>query len=456
MLQRIFTVTAVSLAMALAACGGGGGGGGGGGLGVLPPPATTTPGTATAPTIKVNGAAVQGGGPYAIKPGDIVQIDASGAVEWVSAGEEITLRNPEIGSSNWKAQLVNGSTQAKAFKVTARAASSAWDINFQIAGGDARNGSYSAYATNGTRQTVALNFDVGTYEWTGSGIATVSGSFVADAGQAGTYLFQSSRITTAANTARFRVGQDIVVGAFPFGVTQAATESFATQPFVASRRLETNQAALDGTFNRFGINVGATASTSDISQLQISGGGTTLVRCTDNTIYRVDNCPAASLKTWNISPGALSGTWNMVDPTAPADAGLFAMARIGNERIFLLSGKLNGDPKTAVFRIGLPESTQWPAGFGYGSSTVGSWGKVDVRATESFRDVASQDGSTSNAHNTFATMGTTGPLSMRGISATGSDPRLYFAMQGSHIFAIVGANNAVTGTNGYLQINLMD
>ncbi|PBI94990.1 hypothetical protein BKP43_07900 [Variovorax boronicumulans] len=454
MSRKFTTAAAVSMTMALAACGGGGGGSGGGGLGLFPPPSSSA--SATAPTIKVNNATVQGEGPHTVKPGDTVQIDAGTAVEWTSTGEKITLRSPEIGASSWKAQLVNGSTQAKPFKVTARAANNAWDINFEVAGGDARNGSYSAFATNGTRQTVALNFDVGTYEWTGSNITAVSGSFTADADQAGTYLFQSSRITTAANTARFRVGQDVLVGAFPFDVTQAATESFATQSFVASRALETNQAGLDGTFNRFGINVGSATSVSDISQMKISGGGTVLVRCTHSTIYRVDNCPAASLKTWNISPGTVVGTWNMVDPAAPADAALFAMARVGSEKIFLISGKLNGDPKTAVFRIGLPESSQWPTGFGYGISTAASWGKVDVRATESFRSAVSTDGSTSSAHNTFGTMGSLGPLGMRGIVGTGTDPKSYFAMQGSSIFAIVGANNATTGTNGYLQINLMD
>lgn len=454
MSRKFTTAAAVSMTVALAACGGGGSGGGGGGFGPFPSPAPSA--SVTAPTVKVNNATVQGEGPHSIKPGDTVQIDAGAAVEWTSVGERITLRSPAIGTSSWKAQLVNGGTQAESFKVTARAANAAWDINFEVAGGDARNGSYSAYATNGTRQTLALNFDVGTYEWTGSNIATVSGSFTADATQTGTYLFESSRITTAANTARFRVGQDLVVGAFPFAVTQAATESFATQSFVASRALETNQAGLDGTFNRFGINVGSAASVSDISQMKISGGGTVLIRCTHNTIYRVDNCPVASLKTWNISPGTVSGTWNMVDPTAPADAALLAMARIGSEKIFLISGKLNGDPRTAVFRIGLPESTQWPTGFGYGSSTTASWGKVDVRATESFRSAVSADGSTANAHNTFGTMGSTGPLGMRGIVGTGSDPKSYFAMQGSKIFAIVGANNATTGTSGYLQINLMD
>ena len=34
---------------------------------------------------------------------------------------------------------------------------------FVVAGADVRNGSYKAFATNGTRQTLALNFDTSAY-----------------------------------------------------------------------------------------------------------------------------------------------------------------------------------------------------------------------------------------------------------------------------------------------------
>lgn len=44
---------------------------------------------------------------------------------------------------------------------------------------------------------------------------------------------------------------------------------------------------------------------------------------------------------------------------------------------------------------------------------------------------------------------------MRSLPNT-STGELYFAMQGAKIFAIIGANDPAHGTNGYLQINLMD
>ena len=319
---------------------------------------------------------------------------------------------------------------------------------------DPRNGRYKVFATNGTRQWLALNMDTQRYEMTDNAGAVSAGAFSADAAEPGTYVFASDRITATANTARFRISQDTVVGAFPFTVTQSATTSYAAQPFVASRALETTQTALDGAYNRFGIDVSAAVATSNISQFQISGGGTALVRCTDSTVYRIDNCPGASLQYWTVSAGSTADTWKMVENANPTNYATFSVARLGGQKIFLLAGKLATDPMASVFRIGLSESGDWPAGIGYGTSMKGSWGRVQVLAAESFRDATSSDGTTSTAHNVFGTMGTQGPLAMRAITNGGPTNTYYFAMQGARIFAIVGANDPATG--GYLQINLMD
>jgi hypothetical protein len=319
---------------------------------------------------------------------------------------------------------------------------------------DPRNGRYKVFATNGTRQWLALNMDTQRYEMTDNAGAVSAGAFSADAAEPGTYVFASDRMTATANTARFRVTQDTVVGAFPFAVTQSATTSYAPQPFVASRALETTQTALDGAYNRFGIDVSAAAATSNISQFQISGGGTALVRCTHSTIYRIDNCPGAALQYWTVSAGSTADTWKMVEYANPTNYATFSVARLGGQKVFLLAGKLATDPMASVFRIGLSESGDWPAGVGYGSSAKGSWGRVDVLAAESFRNSTSSDGTTSTAHNIFGTMGTQGPLAMRAITNGAPTNTYYFAMQGARIFAIVGANDPATG--GYLQINLMD
>jgi len=50
-------------------------------------------------------------------------------------------------------------------------------------------------------------------------------TFSADANDAGTLIFKSTRITSAANTARFRVTSDAVVGTFPFESAQVASSA---------------------------------------------------------------------------------------------------------------------------------------------------------------------------------------------------------------------------------------
>lgn len=445
-----FAAAALVVVASLAACGGGGGSGGG----------TSAPLTAS---VKVNGqpATAQGTDSYAVKPGDRVDITPSRHADWTGSSSPagITALAVSATPAQWSAQLVNETSSAATYTVRASAgadAASTRSLQFVVAAGDARNGSYKAFATNGTRQTLALNFDVATYAWTDSSGATLSGSFTADANEAGTYVFQSSRITTAANTARFRVGQDTVLGAFPFAVTQAATEIHAIQPFVASRALETQQAALDGTYNRFGIDVGETSKTSNISQFRISDGGTRLVRCADANINHMDSCPASSLQAWQVSPGSVSGMWSMVETASPSNTANFALANIGDQKIFLIAGKSLNDPRNAVFRIGVPEGTDWPAGTGYGTTTGGSWGKVQVAANNtSTRTGVATDGSPVQTANNYTLMGAGRPDGMRQLhnASTGAT---YFAMQGARIFAIVGANDIAHGTNGYLQISLMD
>ena len=326
------------------------------------------------------------------------------------------------------------------------------------AASDPRNGSFSAFVTNGTRQTLALDFDNKTYTWSDSANAQVTGKFVEDSAQPGTYVFQSSRITTTANTARFRLAHDAVVGAFPFQLATSAAESYATQPFVAARTLETRQVALDGVYNRFGINVSTTTKLSDISQFQISGGGTTLTRCDDATIYRIETCPSASLQTWQLSPGSKSGNWNMVNLTTPGGGtGVMSIALVGGKKVFLIAGQDLDHPGTAVFRIGLPESTDWPAGNAYGGTTAGAWGTLQLRAdsTSTRINVNPNGATTQSVHTYTALLSPDAPKGIRSLTntTTGDD---YFAMQGSFMFAIIGAQDNNRVTDGYLQLDLID
>ena len=310
---------------------------------------------------------------------------------------------------------------------------------------------YKVFATNGTRLDLHLDMEAGTYLMRDSSGEEHTGAFSADPAEPGTYIFASPRITTPANTARFRLAENVVLGGFPFVVTQSATTSYAVQPFVGSRALETRSPALAGTYNRFGIDVPATNPSSNISQFVINGQGTALLRCMDNTIYRVDNCPASALQDWSVGATGSPGIWRMTELAHPDNYALFAVTRLGGQKVFLLAGKLVGDPMASVFRIGLTESSSWPTGRGYGISTKSSSGMVRVEADHSTRAALLTDGTITNTDNPLSRMNTQAPRAMRGIHG---NPENYFAMQGARIYAIVGAN--APGSAGYLQLNLMD
>lgn len=317
---------------------------------------------------------------------------------------------------------------------------------------DARNGRYKVYAGNGSRQTLALNMDSLRYEMTDDTGATASGSFAADGAEAGSFVFDSSRITSPVNTARFRLATDTMVGAFPFAVAQVTPASYAVRPFVASRALVKAQADLDGVYNRLGINLTATAADSSITQIQVANGGTALYLCNDNVIYRIDNCPAASVRTYTVSAGPTADTWHIVNVANPSDNGNFGIARIGGDNVYLSAGIVPSTPTTSVFRIGLPERTTWPTIVARGGATNGSWGSTAIDATSYARAQALPDGTTATLNATLGSMGAIGPLNLR--AATFSGPAYHFASQSNKLFAMVGSRNPATA--GALEIGLID
>jgi hypothetical protein len=317
---------------------------------------------------------------------------------------------------------------------------------------DARNGRYKVYASNGTRQTLALNMDSLRYEMTDDAGATAAGSFAADSSEAGTFVFDSSRITSPANTARFRLTTDTVVGAFPFAVAQVTPASYAVRPFVASRALVKAQAELDGVYNRLGINLTATSADSSITQIQVTNGGTTLYLCNDSGVYRIDNCPTASVRTYTVSAGPTVDTWHIVNVTNPSDNGNFGIARIGGDNVYLSAGLNASTPTISQFRIGLPERATWPTIAARGGASNGSWGSTSIGATSYARTQVLPDGTSATRSATLATMGLIGPLNMRLASFSG--PEGHFASQSSKLFAMVGSRNPATA--GALEIDLID
>jgi hypothetical protein len=450
--MRNSLVLSASVVAALTVLGCGGGGGGG-------DDAVTQQKTAEplALTVKINGATGGVADSYSVKPGDTVEVTASAASTWTNNGAQVQLLSSNTTATQWTARLVNAQPVATAMTLNASAGSGAVQnksITFNVAAGDARNGSYKVYSASGSRATLDLNFDVASYAMRASNVGDVdlAGTFSEDASQAATYLFASERIASAVNTARFRVNGDTVVGAFSFPRIQTSPVTYPVSPFIASRALETDPSKLDGIYNRLGINQSASGDDSQITQVQILNSGTLMKQCSNSIIYPISTCPPASITTYTIQAGTTPDTWQIVSGSG-AVAGSFAIARQNGERIYLGAGKLNSTSTDTIARIGLPESPLWPSNQGWGSATTGSWGSVDVQAANFTRFAITPDGSAEDAAGTFAPLAV-GPQGIRSTTVLGLN---YFAVQGAGVSVVVGARNGGgNGHPGYMQINLMN
>lgn len=458
--MKLFRAAAATLvvALALGGCGGGGGGGngpagsGGSSEGSGGNGGTTAPASALVLTVRINDATRPASDSYDVKDGDTVEVSSSKGVTWKSTSPDVQLSIKSVSDTTWKVGLTKKTAAAASVVLSASDGGSSKTLTFNLPATDARNGTYKVYATNGSRLDLKLDFDTKTYSFSNSSLseASASGTFSADDAESGTFVFNSPRVATATNTARFRVMGDTVLGAFPFVAKQKSESTYEVRPFVASRALATDRSKFDGVYNRFGINL--SPLTSNISQFEISGGGTTLRRCDTLQIYRIATCPTASVLTYTIAPGVTEGTWSLVDSTNKI-AGSFGMAPINGKYVLLMAGIPETGLPDTLFRIGLPETPDWPTGHGYGSATSGSWGEVDLLGNgTSTRKALAADGTTPTASNAWSSPWSDGPYGVR--SETFADRRTYFAAQSAGIFAIVGANDPATA--GYLQLNLLD
>lgn len=436
----------------LAGCGGGGGGGGGGGF----PIAVTTP---MAVTINVNGAAATAGtdGLYAVKPGDTVEVTPNQNADWTSASATtgaIDVRNPDISATKWKAQIVNTTIAQSNFTVTAKATANAAltkDAVFKVVGGDARNAQYRVYATNGSQQTLALNFDTMSYTMTDAAGGVASDAFAADPTPTNGYLFKSSRITSTFNTARFRLTANTVVGSFPF--TQVgSTTAYAVQPFIASNALVTTQANLAGTYNRLGLNLKPTIRDSNIRQVEVTAGGTQVLMCNEVAITAVANCPAASVLTYNVSAGSNASNWIITNAANPTDVGGFSIAQIGGEKVYLAAGATLNQPGEVVFRVGVQQQAAWPSSTALVTDTNGTWGALSLDASTYSVGFTRPDGSTGSQSPAISLIGAPADINIR-VAPLGGSSNAYFIVQSGKIAVAVGARGT---QGGYIQFGLID
>lgn len=451
-MNRIYASIGLAiLAGGLAACGGGGGGGGS-----FLPPAQTPAQTPTTPSmtvaVMVNGGAAQSSnGHYAVKPTDRISVTTSQAVNWtVTATPPDTAapRNASQTSLSWSGQVANLSASSATLVLNASAdASHTQDVAFDIAPGNAGNGSYQGFAANGSRPVLALDFDNMAYVMTDENGVAVTDALVADPTDSSSFLFKTSRVSTAAAASRFRISGDTVVGSFPFHAPKVLT-SFAVRPFVASRALVATQSQLDGSFTRLGIQWTETSGDSDIRQWTISGGGTLIQYCNLSAITSVATCPLASIVNYSVSAGPSPVLWKLQNQTNAEDWGYFAIARVAGKNVYLSAGSMPTAPNSAIFRIGLLEGPSWPALSYIGGDISGSWGSMNYTATTYDTLMARTD--TSLYGYTASLIGPGSFLNLRSFTTSGTN---YFTAQDGTLGVVVGARSGPAAGN--IQIGLV-
>jgi hypothetical protein len=316
---------------------------------------------------------------------------------------------------------------------------------------DPRNGSYVVYAANGTQQTLSIDMNAKTYAMTDPAGDSASGSFAEDFTEPGTYVFDTTRVPAIVNLARFRITADAVVGQFPFANAYSAPATYAVQPFVAARTFVTAGAAVDGVYNRLGISHNRNGSVdSQVVPLRISGTGTLLEMCFDNTIYTVDACPTESRRAYSLAVDANS-KWTGINVANPDDKLGFRVTLINGQNVYLSAGASTLDPDTQVFRLAVPESPSWPSVTTRGGSTVGTWGRTTLDTTTYLRAAAYAD----DNYRTLTVPVTPLASGPEGVRVVTNGTEKYHVVQGAGL-AIVTGFRTIESTVGYIAVGLVE
>jgi hypothetical protein len=304
---------------------------------------------------------------------------------------------------------------------------------------------------------VSLNFDVHSYTFAyGDGTLMESGAFTADSTEPGTFVFTSGRTLISGTLPRFRMTTDAVVGAFPFSdPAELRTTGMSNSPFIGVRNLVAQQAQIDGLYNRLSLRRSLVEATAQVMQMQISGAGTVLKLCASATMESVANCPAGSAITYAVGASETPGIWTAVNNADSSDQLRFAMARIGDQKLYLLADHAPATPSvplgTVVWQLGLQDTPTWFPGTGHGADR--DWGRIDFTTTGSTRTVVDDHvGTVFTESRTYLPMGAAGPAGVRRIS---DGSRNYFGVYDTRLLAIMGAQ-ASFPTGSYLQLNLVD
>ena len=278
---------------------------------------------------------------------------------------------------------------------------------------DPRSSEYVGFAVHDGEHTLSLNFGLGTFGFTGSGGQSTGGTFSALDSEKGTFVFTTPRVTSAVNTARFRLSADLVVGSFPFTLNTSAPPGgaieipYVVQPFLASRAIVQSQSELDGLYNRLNLASDEQwASALPLQQMRISGGGTQMEVCTESGLsFRFDlaSCAPEARSAYTITPGDKPGQWHFATSAPPGhgdrDYNNFRIVRVRGQNVYVAAGRLPFPSFGQGFSVGFvePEVARDIEGIGGGTAMVPALTNLGLRVIGSWSRIAPSGGGLSRS-----------------------------------------------------------
>ncbi|WP_295375422.1 hypothetical protein [uncultured Pseudacidovorax sp.] len=390
-----------------------------------------------------------------VKPGQVVTVKSNQTVSWSgsSPSGKVTAVGTSSSDQQWQARLANanlGATEDYPLVATASSGQTT-TVRLKVRAGDSRNGKFMAFVSNGSRQQLKADFDLGSVEFVDAAGLSSNGTIVAPAAGSKAYGILSTRELTAPRVSGFQILGDMWVGSFPFPVPGASPVTYAPYPFVASRALITAAADLDGTYNRFRVNYSGGTKSSVVGQIQLAGSGSRFVGCNELSATRVDDCPTASLTAANLVADPVTpGMWLVTD-AAKTVQGRVAVTRIGTEKVLLIAGPSGIDPSNSQFSVGLQEQSTW-VGFNnsFGWSSLGSSDQSTADLSTYVLRSASSAG-TGELSVSFSTLPAPSP---QGLSLGYTPGGNYFLGRSQQLEVMIGSSGSAN-TTGFFHIGVI-
>lgn len=316
--------------------------------------------------------------------------------------------------------------------------------------GDAKNGTYKAFATDGKTYNLVLDFTANKFK-VRDGATTLEGTLTPNVNpkgdpEPGTFTMSKVGLVGLAGAIRYR--DDVVVGN-----VQPANGADAI-PFIGARNFVRASTDVTGVldFKVMGreFNAAPLAPNSSIFTGQFSASGFTF--CTGNAIAEVANCAAASntLRNYAVTYNA-DGSMTLVNIADSTDVSDAYLAKMGTEFVYLRAS--NNAAGLGRLRYGIQSLPTLAIAPVLGGSTDGSWTSSVLSGQLSIDGFGSGNGVTlARVADPRTTTLLSGLFAYADTSVVGGT---YFAAGSERLVVVNGARNTSFPTiNGYVMVGL--